>query len=61
MAHSRDLIPPGLVRIPERAGLPDLGEVDFVLVHAERRGPAHSAAVALASTILAGGARLHRR
>ncbi|MEV6739518.1 LysR substrate-binding domain-containing protein [Streptomyces sp. NPDC051104] len=61
MAHSRGLIPPGLFRIPERAGLPDLGEVDFVLVHAERRGPAHSAAQALASTILAGGDRLHRR
>jgi DNA-binding transcriptional LysR family regulator len=61
MAHSRGLIPPGLVRIPERAGLPDLGEVDFVLVHGERQGPAHSAAQALASTILAGGDRLHRR
>ncbi|GHJ99457.1 LysR substrate-binding domain-containing protein [Streptomyces sp. NPDC003753] len=61
MAHSRGLIPPGLVRIPERAGLPDLGEVDFVLVHQERQGPAHSAAQALASTILAGGDRLHRR
>jgi DNA-binding transcriptional LysR family regulator len=61
MAHSRGLIPPGLFRIPERAGLPDLGEVDFVLVHAERLGPAHSAAQALASTILAGGDRLHRR
>ncbi|MFJ8357891.1 LysR substrate-binding domain-containing protein [Streptomyces sp. NPDC093984] len=61
MAHSRGLIPPGLVRIPERAGLPDLGEVDFVLVHGERLGPAHSAAQALAATILAGGDRLHRR
>ncbi|POX48210.1 LysR substrate-binding domain-containing protein [Streptomyces sp. Ru72] len=61
MAHSRGLIPPGLVRIPERAGLPDLGEVDFVLVHGERLGPAHSAARALAAAILAGGDRLHRR
>ncbi|MGW0735646.1 LysR substrate-binding domain-containing protein [Streptomyces sp. NPDC002851] len=60
MAHTRGLIPPGLTRI--RAGLPDLGGVDFVLQHAERartaaaRGPAE----ALAAAILAGGDRLHR-
>jgi DNA-binding transcriptional LysR family regulator len=61
MAHSRGLVPPGLVRVPERAGLPDLGEVDFVLVHAERPGPARHAAEALSSAILAGGDRLHGR
>ncbi|MER6125085.1 LysR substrate-binding domain-containing protein [Streptomyces sp. NPDC001795] len=61
MAHSRSLVPPGLVRIPERAGLPELGEIDFVLVHGDRRGPAENAAQALASAILAGGDRLHRR
>ncbi|MEU1597356.1 LysR substrate-binding domain-containing protein [Streptomyces sp. NPDC005708] len=61
MAHSRGLVPPGLVRVPERAGLPDLGEVDFVLVHGERPGPARHAAEALSSAILAGGDRLHRR
>ena len=61
MAHSRGLIPPGLVRVADRAGLPDLGEVDFVLVHGHRPGPARTAARALASAILAGGDRLHRR
>jgi DNA-binding transcriptional LysR family regulator len=60
MAHSRRLIPPGLVRLPERAGLPDLGKVDFVLVHGPRRGTAQEAANALAAAILAGGDRLHR-
>jgi DNA-binding transcriptional LysR family regulator len=61
MAHSRGLVPPGLVRVPERAGLPPLGEVDFVLVHGDRPGPARPAAEALASAVLTGGARLHRR
>jgi len=60
MAHSRGLIPPGLVRVPDRAGLPELGEVDFVLVHAKRHTAAKSAADALATSILAGGARLYR-
>ncbi|MER5827803.1 LysR substrate-binding domain-containing protein, partial [Streptomyces mirabilis] len=44
MAHSRGLIPPGLVRVPDRAGLPELGEVDFVLVHGQRRTSAQGAA-----------------
>ncbi|MGW7665052.1 LysR substrate-binding domain-containing protein [Streptomyces sp. NPDC054756] len=61
MAHSRGLIPPGLVRVPERAGLPELGRVDFVLMHGPRRTAAQSAADALAGAILAGGDRLHRR
>lgn len=61
MAHSRGLIPPGLVRVPERAGLPELGRVDFVLVHGRRRTSAQGAADALAAAILAGGDRLHRR
>ncbi|MGH4028927.1 LysR substrate-binding domain-containing protein [Actinomycetota bacterium Odt1-20B] len=60
MAHSRGLIPPGLVRIPDRAGLPELGAVDFVLRHGERRARAQEAADALAAAILAGGDRLHR-
>lgn len=58
MAHARGLIPPGLVRIPERAGLPELGEVDFVLMHGERPARAHAPAQALASAILSGGDRL---
>jgi hypothetical protein len=60
MAHSRSLIPPGLVRVPDRAGLPELGAVDFVLVHGRRPASAHHAADALAAAILAGGDRLHR-
>ncbi|MFI6690965.1 LysR substrate-binding domain-containing protein [Streptomyces sp. NPDC050433] len=71
MAHARGLIPPGLVPVPARAGLPELGGVDFVLLHGRRdgrrdgrgrrggasdRGPAD----ALADAILAGGDRLHR-
>ncbi|MFB7598591.1 LysR substrate-binding domain-containing protein [Streptomyces sp. NPDC056160] len=61
MAHSRGLIPPGLVRVPERAGLPELGRVDFVLVHGRHRPSARHAADALAKAILTGGERLHRR
>ncbi|MEU5098077.1 LysR substrate-binding domain-containing protein [Streptomyces sp. NPDC020996] len=61
MAHSRRLIPPGLVRVPDRAGLPELGQVDFVLLHDRRRAAARGAAEALASAVLAAGDRLHRR
>ncbi|MFI1677609.1 LysR family transcriptional regulator [Streptomyces sp. NPDC020607] len=60
MAHSRGLIPPGLVRVPDRAGLPELGPVDFVLLQGEGRASAQDAADALAAAILAGGDRLHR-
>jgi hypothetical protein len=60
MAHSRGLIPPSLVRVPERAGLPEVGRVDFVLVHGHRRTTAGDAADALAAVIRAGGDR-HRR
>ncbi|MFJ9682439.1 LysR substrate-binding domain-containing protein [Streptomyces sp. NPDC101194] len=60
MAHSRGLIPPGLSPVPAGAGLPDLGDVDFVLVHGRRRGGAQEAADALAAAILAGGDRLIR-
>ncbi|MFI9389330.1 LysR substrate-binding domain-containing protein [Streptomyces bauhiniae] len=61
MAHSRRLIPPGLVRVPERAGLPDLGRIDFALTHTRSRGATEEAADALAAAILAGGERLRRR
>ncbi|MFF9569077.1 LysR substrate-binding domain-containing protein [Streptomyces sp. NPDC014685] len=64
MAHSRGLIPPGLVPVPTRAGLPELGGVDFVLSHGHRREGsregAREAADALAAAILAGGDRLVR-
>ncbi|MFH8750400.1 LysR family transcriptional regulator [Streptomyces rimosus] len=59
MAHSLGMIPPGLVRMPSRAGLPDLGGVDFVLLYGdEREGAARGPAEALAEAILAGGDRL---
>lgn len=58
MAHSRGLVPPGLAVVPERAGLPELGAVDFVLVHGHRRTAAQDAADALAAAILSGGNRL---
>lgn len=57
MAHTQGMIPPGLARIPARAGLPELGGIDVVLMHgpgAAARGPAE----ALASAILASGDRL---
>ncbi|MEU7184014.1 LysR substrate-binding domain-containing protein [Streptomyces celluloflavus] len=58
MAHTLGMIPPGLVRIPSRAGLPELGGVDFVLLYGQRDGPARGPAEALADAILAGGDRL---
>ncbi|MFF7853133.1 LysR substrate-binding domain-containing protein [Streptomyces sp. NPDC007904] len=60
MVHARGLIPPGLVPMPERAGLPEPGEVDFVVTHGRHRPSAQDAADALAAAILAGGDRLHR-
>ncbi|WP_411072670.1 LysR substrate-binding domain-containing protein [Streptomyces sp. cmx-4-25] len=60
MAHTRGLVPPGLVQVPVRAGLPDLGEVGFVLRKGRRGGETQEAADALAEAILAGGDRLHR-
>ncbi|MFF8616121.1 LysR substrate-binding domain-containing protein [Streptomyces sp. NPDC015350] len=60
MAHSRGLIPPGLVPVLARAGLPELGGVDFVLSHGHRRTGSREAADALAAAILAGGDRLVR-
>ncbi|WP_443049068.1 LysR family transcriptional regulator [Streptomyces sp. NBC_00316] len=60
MAHTRGLIPPGLAPVPARAGLPELGDVDFVLLHGRRRDAAQEAADALAAAILAGGDRLIR-
>ncbi|WWR54972.1 LysR substrate-binding domain-containing protein [Streptomyces sp. SCSIO 30461] len=63
MAHTRGLVPPGLAPVPASAGLPALGDVDFVLLHGHRPGASHGtreAADALAASILAGGDRLHR-
>ncbi|WP_037908145.1 LysR substrate-binding domain-containing protein [Actinacidiphila yeochonensis] len=60
MAHAQQLVPPGLVRVPARAGLPELGWVDFVLLHGRDGKDAGEAARALAQAILAGGDSLHR-
>ncbi|MFF8378660.1 LysR substrate-binding domain-containing protein [Streptomyces sp. NPDC015661] len=60
MAHTRGLVPPGLVQVPARAGLPELGDVGFVLRKGRRGGETQEAADALAEAILAGGDRLHR-
>lgn len=56
MAHTRGLIPPGLVRVP---GLPELGPVEFALLRG-RGGTGGAAAEALAAAILSGGDRLSR-
>ncbi|MFJ3631262.1 LysR substrate-binding domain-containing protein [Streptomyces sp. NPDC090112] len=54
MAHTRGLIPPGLVRV---GSLPELGPVEFALL----RGPRPSAAAeALAAAVLSGADRLTR-
>ncbi|MFI2733872.1 LysR substrate-binding domain-containing protein [Streptomyces sp. NPDC018711] len=60
MAHTRGLVPQGLVPVPVRAGLPELGDVGFVLRRGRRGGETQEAADALAEAILAGGDRLHR-
>lgn len=60
MVHPRGPVPPGLVPVSARAGLPGLGGVDFVLLHGRRRGGAQRAADALAAAVLAGGDRLIR-
>ncbi|WP_424215340.1 LysR substrate-binding domain-containing protein [Streptomyces sp. BI20] len=60
MAHTRGLIPPGLVRV---SGLPELGPVEFALVRGgvgDGRGEGAAAAEALAEAILAGADRLSR-
>ncbi|GAA4680590.1 LysR substrate-binding domain-containing protein [Streptomyces youssoufiensis] len=60
MAHTRGMIPPGLVRVPDRVGLPDLGAVEFALLRGAGTGAAHGGADALAAALLAAGDRLHR-
>ncbi|GHG30493.1 LysR family transcriptional regulator [Streptomyces hydrogenans] len=61
MAHTRGLVPPGLVPVPARSGLPELGEVDFVLRAGRRGGATQEAADALAEAILEGGDGLRRQ
>ncbi len=57
-AHAWGLIPEGLVAMPAESGLPELGDVEFVVLGG-RTGPRGPAA-ALASAILANGDRLQR-
>jgi DNA-binding transcriptional LysR family regulator len=57
--HARGLMPEGLSEMPAAYRLPDLGEVEFVVLGAARqeRGPAAE----LAAAILGNGGRLQRR
>jgi DNA-binding transcriptional LysR family regulator len=57
-AHARGLMPEGLSEMPVASGLPELGDVEFVVL-AARSGPGGPAA-ALAGAILANGDRLQR-
>jgi DNA-binding transcriptional LysR family regulator len=57
-AHARGLMLEGLAEMPAASGLPELGDVEFVVLGA-RSSPAGPAA-ALASAILANGDRLQR-
>ncbi|MER5781484.1 LysR substrate-binding domain-containing protein [Streptomyces mobaraensis] len=62
MAHTRGMIPPGLVPVPARAGLPELGAIDVVLLQGpgpERDSAVRGSAEALSQAILAAGDRLH--
>jgi DNA-binding transcriptional LysR family regulator len=56
MPHARALAPAGLAELPPDAGLPELGEIDFVVVSAQRapRGPAAALAEALAADAAGG-------
>ncbi|WP_432843275.1 LysR family transcriptional regulator [Dactylosporangium sp. CA-092794] len=48
LAHSRGLVPPGLAPVPAGAGLPPLGEVEFVVAHRRAVPPPPVAALAAA-------------
>lgn len=53
--HSARVMPPGLAPLTETAGLPPIGNVEFVVLGP---GPHHAVAVALQETILANSAEL---
>jgi hypothetical protein len=53
MAHSRKLIPKGLVERAPREGMPPLGDLEFVMLRARRSSPA--AVAELSAAILAKG------
>ncbi|SFK36096.1 LysR family transcriptional regulator [Amycolatopsis sacchari] len=54
---ARSLVPAGLVELPAGHGLPDPGEVEFVLT--ARRAALHGPTAALSDAIRAGASRLH--
>ncbi|HEY3501734.1 MAG TPA: LysR substrate-binding domain-containing protein [Actinocatenispora sp.] len=56
-AHAHSLIPPGLRELPAQYRLPDLGDVEFVLLGGTDDG---GPVTALSTAILAAGDRLHR-
>lgn len=53
--HSRNLLPAGLAVVPPSEDLPDLGEIEFVVLS---KGVPNSPAEALANAMLEGAARL---
>ncbi|MEV0608669.1 LysR family transcriptional regulator [Polymorphospora rubra] len=53
LAHSRGLVPPGLVPVPATHRLPALGEVEVILLH--RPGPPTPSVAALSEAILGVG------
>jgi DNA-binding transcriptional LysR family regulator len=56
--HARGLMPDGLVEMPASGRLPELGDVEFVVLGT--RGGLHGPAAALADTILTSADRLKR-
>lgn len=56
-AHARSLVPPGLRVLPAQHRLPDLGDVEFVLLGGTDEG---GPVTALRTALLAAGDRLHR-
>ncbi|MER5890583.1 LysR substrate-binding domain-containing protein [Streptomyces sp. NPDC001941] len=58
LPHTRGLIPPDLTPLPPRAGLPELGAVEFVLLHGHPPREVPQAARALERAILEAGDRV---
>ncbi len=58
--HARSLVPPGLSPVVPQHQLPELGEVEFVLLGGAEAGPGHEPVSALASAILDNTDRLHQ-
>jgi DNA-binding transcriptional LysR family regulator len=58
--HARGLMPEDLVEMPAVLGLPELGEVEFVVLGATNGSARSGPSAALASAIVAAGRRLQR-